>query len=95
MTDPICLRVVVFQNETDEPAEAAINVPVLSRAMHLVSLLLWMSHFASVVPWDGSKQRMLPSRDKAKSCFPSFAQVRDRFEAELTRIGTSTRRWPS
>ena len=48
MIDPICLRVVVFQNETDEPAEAAINIPSLSRAMHVASLLLWMDHFESV-----------------------------------------------
>ena len=56
MTDPICLRVIEFHKETDEPAEVAVNVPVLSRAMHVTSLLLWMGHFENVVPRDGSRQ---------------------------------------
>ena len=41
MTDPICSRVVGFQNETDEPAETAINAPLLAEAMHRVVWLLY------------------------------------------------------
>ena len=34
MTDPICSYVVVAQNDIDELAEAAMNVPSLASAMH-------------------------------------------------------------
>ena len=40
MTDPICSRVVVSQNETDELVEAVMNVPLLARAMHSASWVL-------------------------------------------------------
>ena len=42
MTDPIRLRVVVSQNDTEESAKAAMNVPLLARAMHpgCLSMLL-------------------------------------------------------
>ena len=55
-TDPICCCVVVSHTETDEPAEAATNVPLLARAMHLTSLVLWMVHLASVVPVKASRE---------------------------------------
>jgi hypothetical protein len=40
MADPICSRVVVSQNETDEPVETAINVLLFASVMHLAFLLL-------------------------------------------------------
>ena len=35
MRGPICLCVAVSQNETDESAKAAMNAPLLARAMDL------------------------------------------------------------
>ena len=40
MTDLICLRVAVSQNDIDELAEAAMNVPLLASEMHLALSLL-------------------------------------------------------
>jgi len=35
MAIPICSWLVVSQNDTEEPAEAAMNVPLLARVMHV------------------------------------------------------------
>ena len=54
MAVPICLCVIVSHKETEERAEAAMNVPLLARAMHVGLVLLWMFHFESMVPVDTS-----------------------------------------
>ena len=40
MTDPICSCVAVSQNDIDELAQAAMNVPLLASAMHIAFMLL-------------------------------------------------------
>ena len=49
MRAPICLCVAVSHNETDEFAEAAMNAPLLARAMQ-PGLLQWIAHVESIRP---------------------------------------------
>ena len=57
MTAPICLCVVASHKETDESAEAAMNAPLLAKAMHMgLLLVLRMHHCDSVVLADMSTQ---------------------------------------
>ena len=58
MMHSIFLCVVVSQNETEERVEAAMNVPLLARAMHRApqSLLLSIDHRDD--PVDTSRQWM-------------------------------------
>ena len=63
MTDPICRRVVMSQNDVDEFAETAMNLSLLASAMPVAKmmLLLRMARLESVVLVDTSRRFMLPS----------------------------------
>ena len=90
MTDPICLCVIVPQNETDESGEAAINVPSLVAATQLY-LSPWMVHWESVAPVEASRQMVLPE-DTTASRLLFLNQAREWLSENETSIGTSTTR---
>jgi hypothetical protein len=89
-TRPICSCEVASQSETEEPAEHAINRPLVT--MDARVLLSWIDH-SELETLDVLRQVIFPG-DTTKSSWPSEDQANGVVGVCRTRTGTSNRLSP-